>query len=374
MRRRMAERDVSTLFLFLFLVLALLAGAAAAADRRTDDGRLSVLADALADGKEFEGVVDPARAFFASERFRKLLDAPAEDFDKSLDTVITLEHDLPVGGGRTMRVQEHFTLSSWLRWPHRGILMMSSSAFNRKTFTIPVEGYNATEMFAQRGFFAFTVDYFGIGESYHPESGWDANRDEIIPALKKVLKYIRAFRLIPKVDILGEGYGSTMAPALAADAHRVRSLLMSSTIYKLVGEFGPGTNPGFNDFVLNDEDGYIPIPGEGYLPFFIGFGTPQEVIDFHFETQAGEYPAPLFGVGEVFPFFDPGVARVPGLIIYGLRDTQADPQDPFELAADYGTDGAPLILLETAGHAPRVESPEVAAMYWAEVFRFFDPE
>jgi pimeloyl-ACP methyl ester carboxylesterase len=374
MRRQMAERAVSILFLVLLPVMALFAGTAAAEDRHAEESRWSVLSDLVADGKGFEGVVDPARAYFASPQFQQLLNAPAGELEKSLDTVVTLEHDLPVGGGRTMRVQEHFTLRSWLRWPHRGILMMSSSAFNRKTFTIPVEGYNATEMFAQRGFFAFTVDYFGIGESYHPESGWDANRDEDIPALKKVLKYIRAFRLIPKVDILGEGYGSTMAPELAADAHRVRSLLMSSTIYKLVGPFGPGTNPGFNDFLLNDEDGYIPIPGEAYLAFMADFGTPQEVIDFHFAEQAGEYPAPIFGVQEVFPFFDPGVARVPGLIIYGLRDTQADPQDPFELAADYGTDGAPLILLETAGHAPRVESPEVAAMYWAEVFRFFDPE
>ncbi len=327
--------------------------------------------DLLADGKGFENVVDPALEYFKSRQFKKVINAPAGDFEKSLGQVITLEHNIPLGGGRFMRVQEQFTLRSWLRWPHRAILMMSSSAFNRKTFSIPVEGYNGTEMFAQRGFFVFTVDYIGIGDSFKPEDGWDANRDVIIPAVRRLLPYIRFFRLVPKVDILAEGYGATMAPSLAADSRRVRSLLMSSTVYKILGPFGPGTNPFFNEFVLNDEDGYIPIAGQDYLPFLLG--APAEVVDFHYETQAGEYPAPLFGVTDVLPIFDPGVARVPGLIIAGARDLVADPQDPFELAADYGTDGAEVIVLEEAGHAPRVETPETAARYWAEVINFFDP-
>ncbi len=328
--------------------------------------------DMQADDNGFEKVVHPALDYFASQRFQKVLDATDQNFNKSLDDVITLEHDIPLSGGRFMRVQEQFTLASWLRWPHRAVLMMSSSAFNRKTFTIPAEDYNGTEMLAQRGFFVFTVDYVGIGESFKPENGWDANRDVIIPDLKRFLRYIRFFRLVPKVDILGEGYGSTMAPALAADARRVRSLVMSSTVYKILGPFGPGTNPAFNAFVMGDEDGYIPIAGQDYLPFLLG--APAEVVDFHFETQAGEYPAPLFGVGDVLPIFDPGVARVPGKIIAGSADLVADPQDPFELAADYGTDGAEVVVLEGAGHAPRVESPETAAAYWAEVIDFLDPE
>ena len=190
--------------------------------------------------------------------------------------------------------------------------------------------------------------------------------------MKKILRYIRFFRLVPKIDILGEGYGSTMAPDLAADSRRVRSLLMSSTVYKILGPFGPGTNPIFNEFVLSDEDGYIPISGEMYLPFLLG--APAEVVDFHYEEQAGEYPAPLFGVGDVLPIFDPGVAQVPGKIIAGSADLVADPQDAIELARDYGTEGAELVVLEGAGHAPRVETPETAAAYWAEVIDFFDPE
>ncbi len=361
MRPQMTVMTQALVGLFVFVAFA--AGAEGYA--------LAKGTDPAADGKGFEGVVDPAQAYFASAEFRRMLNTQEGSFEKVLDTVITLEHNIPLGAGRKLRVQEQFTLRSWLRWPHRGILMMGSSAFNRKTFSIPAKGYNATEMFAKRGFFVFTVDYIGIGESFKPEHGNDANRDVIIPALRKVIRYIRFFRLISKVDILAEGYGSTMAPDLAADAHRVRSLLMSSTIYLLVGPNGPGTNPGFAEFVLSDQDGYIPIPGEAYLPFLTG--APQGVIDFHFEEQAGEYPAPLFGVDAVFPIFDPGVARVPGLIIYGLLDTQADPQDPFLLAEDYGTDGAELILLEGAGHAPRVESPEVASRFWAEVLAFFDP-
>ncbi len=364
MRAPMRRAPKTSILTFIFTTFAFIASADEPS-AFSEDG-------IMADGVGFEMVVDPAFSYFDSQRFQRVLGAPAKTFEKSLDDVITLEHNIPIGGGRMMRIQEHFTLKSWLRWPHRAVLMMSSSAFNRMTYSIPAEGYNATEMFAQRGFFAFTVDYIGIKESFRPENGWDADREVDIPALKTALRYIRFFRWVPKIDILAEGYGATMAPDLAADARRVRSLLMNSTIYKLVGPLGPGTNPDFTQYVLDDEDGYIPIPGEGYLPFLVG--APPEVVDFHFDEQAGEYPAPLFGVDVTLPIFDPGVARVPGLIIYGLDDHQADPQDPYELAADYGTDGAELILLEGAGHAPRVESPETAERFWVEVFKFFDPE
>jgi len=43
------------------------------------------------------------------------------------------------------------------------------------------------------------------------------------------------------------------------------------------------------------------------------------------------------------------------------------------LAVDYGTDGALLVVNPDAGHAPRFESPEIAAWYWSEVVAFIDP-
>ena len=104
-----------------------------------------------------------------------------------------------------MRIQEHFTLRAWFRWPHRSVVMISSSPFNRKIFSIPVPGYNAAEMFAQRDVFTFAVDYIGVGESFRPADGREATREADIEALRKVFNYIRFFRWVPKIDLLAEG-------------------------------------------------------------------------------------------------------------------------------------------------------------------------
>ena len=73
------------------------------------------------------------------------------------------------------------------------------------------------------------------------------------------------------------------------------------------------------------------------------------------------------------PFFDPGVARVPGLLLFGENDALVGPGGVDNLALDYGTAGALLISHPEAGHAPRTGSPDVAAWFWENVFDFLDP-
>jgi len=111
-------------------------------------------------------------------------------------------------------------------------------------------------------------------------------------------------------------------------------------------------------------------------PFYnITFGfSPSEVREYLLETQPGYYPTgPFLILFDGFPYFDPGVAQVPGLLIANEFEFVAGPNDAYLLAADYGTNGADLVFIEGAFHATRIESPEVAARFWEEVFGFIDP-
>ena len=351
---------VGKVFLVLFSIAAQIPAEGPQTETAAHDWRL--------DGKGFERVVDPAAEFFRGSVFDQAVGA-SESEARSLDTVFHLEHDVPIGDGLTLRVHEAFTLGAWLRWPHRAVLV--SSSFTGASWRAPIEGYNGHEILARQGLFTFTVDLLGTGGSSKPESGFDADFEAQVAALEKVLRYIRFFRAVPEVDLLGDGYGSAISNLLAADTWRVRSCVMTSNLYvEQVG--GPAADPAFQEMVRGDEDGYIYIPRDVFGVFVQG--SPPEFQAYFAETQEGNLPAPSFMVAFDLPFFDPGVARVPGKIIQGEHDIVAGPNDPYLLAAAYGTDGADVVIIEGAGRAPRLETPERAARFWQEVIDYLRSE
>ena len=159
------------------------------------------------DGKAFRGLQDPAADFFRSREFQEFLETRGETFDKTLhERVFRLEHDVPIGGGRTLRVYEYFTLGSWLTWPRRAVLLPSS--FLGSSWGSSIEGYNGGEMIARQNMFAFAVDLIGTGESFLPANGNDVFFEDNVAGLESVVRYIRFFRWVPKVDLLGEGVGA----------------------------------------------------------------------------------------------------------------------------------------------------------------------
>lgn len=319
------------------------------------------------DGYGFEKLVDPAVEVLQGEL--KRLGDRQEPLKSLLDRVFTLEHNVPIGQGRHLFVTENFTLRSWLRRDRRAVLFLSGSAFHGNHWNIPVEGYNGGEIIANNRMFAFNVDYLGVGESFLPADGTDADRDTNIEAMEILVRYIRFFRGVPRVDLVGEGYGGSIAVDLSADPRRIRSVSLSAQLYDDVMG-GPLTDPGFVAMLENMENGYFFSPGESSFIFLMG--APQGVFDYVAATQGGFYPTQNFLVAVERPFFDPGVARVPGQVLFGSHDIIA-PFDSIErLAADYGDNGAELVFNEDAGHAPRTESPEIASWFWRETLAFLN--
>ena len=364
------------LALGLFALCTIFAGSAAAEPTMHDDGA------------GFESAVDPAEAFFdspviarhwshalAQPSFDKQLDSSmklsTKITTKNTDTVYRLEHDIHVPNGDTLRVVEHFTLGSWLRWPHRAVLMTTS--FTSSAFSIPVEGYDMTDMLAREGFFTFSVDLIGYGESSKPANGNDATFARHQEALEAALRYIRFFRLVPKVDVYGEGLGGALASQLAADATRVRSAIMTDQVY-LEQIAGPSQDPAFRAFVESDEDGYIFVAPEVIQQFLIT--SPPEVADYFASTQSGLTPATAFTLAFDLPFFDPREAAVPGLYIQSELDFEIELSDTEALVADYGATGggeATLLVVEGAPRGARFGAPDDAAFLQAAVMDFLDP-
>lgn len=344
---------------FAVLFLAAAAAASAEAPAESESWRQ--------DGVGFENVRDPAAALFLlPQPWEVLRDSGGDDLQR-LDRVVTLHHEVPIGDGRTLRVNEHFTLRSWLRWPKRAVLLLGSSVARGDFWSIPAAGYNGTEMIARRGMFAYTVDYIGTGDSFRPADGLDSTFAANLEALKVVLRYIRFHRAVPKIDVVGESWGGVHALYLAADATRVRTCVMSAMTYKI---------PFIQAFVEAEFQAQLEsLPGH-YMPMGPDFfqqlttGAPEEVVEYARTTQPGLYLITHFrDAGKGLPHFDPSVARVPGLVISGSSDRTEDGR---ELAADFGREGARFFVIEGAGHGPRLETPASAQLYWSQVFNFID--
>ncbi|MEM7133028.1 MAG: alpha/beta hydrolase [Chloroflexota bacterium] len=302
-------------------------------------------------------VIDPATAFFAENDL-----VPGE--------VYTLEHFVPLDDERSIHVTELFTLESW-SGQRRAALFLTGPEFKGSFWTIPVDGYNGPAMAAERGMFAFTVDYLGVGQSFKPATGRHLNYLAQVDPMRAVLDYIRYLRQVRRVDLIGEGYGGEIASQLAADPQRVRSVVMSTLVYN---EFSPEILPFFTDelhaFIENSADGYWQ---PDFLDLTLGNTPKAQVRDYVKSTQFDVYPTG--GVLEFWdqgrPLFDVSIAKVPGLVITGSEDPFPAPSDMQSLADAWGHGPAELVVIEGANHVPRIEAVEFANQYWDAVFDFW---
>jgi pimeloyl-ACP methyl ester carboxylesterase len=290
-----------------------------------------------------------------------------------LDRLFTLEHFIPIGQGRRIHVTETFTLRSWLRFPHRAVLMLPGPLTKGSFFNIPVEGYEGREIMARRGFFAVSADYEGAGLSTYPADGRTVKQDTQTAAMRRVVQYFRVIRFVPRVDVIGESWGGGVAAELCADARRVRSCVLASMLYKTASEFADQTfrSPAFRGFLDTLPDGYLTTTGDEYGNV-IG-RSPPDVQEWFRNNQPGRYATgPLYDAFDL-PFFDPTRARVPGLVISGELDPTRPPEDSVDLAHDYDAAGAELVVIPGAGHVPRIEPYPLNEVYWSTITEFVDP-
>jgi len=290
-----------------------------------------------------------------------------------LDTLYTVEHQIPVGDGRQIHVTETFSLAAQQRHPHRGILMLPGPLTKGDFYNIDVDGYRGRDIMAERGFFAFTADFEGTGLSTFPADGRSPSKDLQVEAMGIVLRELKDLRDIPHLDVLGESWAGGVAAELCADRGRVRSCTLASMIYRTASDFANATfrSPGFHAFLDSLPDGYFPTSPDTYFPV-VG-NSPPDVQAWTMANEPGSYTTvPLYDVFNL-PFFDPTVARVPGRIIQGELDPNQSLDDTQELARDYGQEGAELVVISGSTHVPRVEAPPHNDQYWDAVIQFVDP-
>lgn len=316
---------------------------------------------------------DPLLDFFSSqEEWEKLAD-PTQPLDKTLNRVHKLRHFVSYAPGEKIFVTEYFTLRSVLRQPARAVIFLTAAEYRGSFWDIPVSGYSAPAMAAERGFFAYTIDYIGMGGSHRPGGGSGLDFLRNAEAVSKLVDRVRRSRRVDKVDLVGEGFGGEVAAALADDSMRIRSVFLSSVWYKEFSEpfRAAFINPAFEAFLRSRPDGYW-IPN--FVARTLAWTDNQEIRDYVFSTQQDlEVPTgpflQLFEPG--LPIIDAVAARVPALIVSPEFNPFPAPGDMAKLATEWGG-GASLVILQGSFHASRIEGPEIAGEYFQQLFNFID--
>jgi hypothetical protein len=258
--------------------------------------------------------------------------------DAELDQVYELHHFVRIDATRRVHVTETFTLRSWLTWPHRGVLLLPGTLSLGSFYNLDVDGYRFQDTLAQNGYFAFSVDYEGSGGSTYPANGYDVTHDFLVSENRRVVRFVRILRLIPRLDVLGESNGGSVAAELCDDARAIRSCVMSSMLYAEGTPFFNAVflDPGFVWFLSNQPEGYMNVGPELY--FNIASRMSPEVQAATLSTQPGRYAmGPLVAPVGGIPWFDP--RRSAGLIIQGTEDNVATQNDADLLADAYGETG-----------------------------------
>jgi pimeloyl-ACP methyl ester carboxylesterase len=302
-----------------------------------------------------------------------------------LDKIRHMEHRVHVGNGRIIAMTETYTLRSWLRFPHRAILMIPAQGSNRSTYNAPFDGFDGGAIMAADGFFASSADPQGTGDSSQPASGSSVTYQSETADFLRAIDYIRLVRLVGRVDAFGEEIGGGVAMQLAADPSRVRSCVAASMIYKTGSDFFNFVfnSPEFQAALFSAPDKYFETSAPIYFNVLLG-ATP-ELTAWFLSTQVGRYASGtyqqdfdrLFSGGT---YYDPTNAAVPGLLIRGEADPNNAIEDVQALANAYGSHHpgangpgpAAIAVIPGGNHIVRLDAAPRGPQVWDLVKGFVD--
>ncbi len=280
---------------------------------------------------------------------------------------------VPFVPDRSIFVTEYSSTEALSRQPARAVIFLTAIEYRGSFWEVPLEGRNALRMAARRGFFAYSLDWIGLGESYRPPDGRQVDFRANAEPVAKLVDYVRRTREVARVDLIGEGYGGEVASVLAADSERIRSVVLTNVYYRELGPIKDFFPPQFKQFLEGAPAGYwVPNAMEKTL-FSV---QDPEIRDYVFATQKDlEVP-----VGPFLAVYGPGpltgtakAARVPALIVNPELSDVAAAGDLERLAAEWAG-GARLVTLKGSHHVSRLESPEIAEEYYRQLFGFLEED
>lgn len=294
------------------------------------------------------------------------------------EQVFTFDHFIPVGDGVTLHVIEKFTPRSVLRWPRRGILMLTGTLVTNEQYDLQTEaeGLNALDRAARAGYFAFSATYEGYEGSTLPADGSTVTTDRLLSQMGTLVEWIRVHRGIWVVDLMGASIGSSLAIALGGsdgpiNPNHIGRSVLTALVYEEVTPLFEAVffSPEVQALLEGAPGGYVPTGPEQYG--LILDSVDPEAAAYGFENFPGIYATGPTLEGFDLPVIPAEVGQAPVLQVWGDQDLITPLSDALAFQEDYGGD-AELLTLPGAGHAPYYGVPVVRDAFWDATFDFLD--
>ena len=296
------------------------------------------------------------------------------------EEVYTFEHEIELDDGTVLRLTEKFTAASVLRLPRRALLMLPGTLVTGDMYDFEIGedtvDFNALERAARQGFYAYAVTYEGYPGSSQPADGSTVTAERVLGHMGEVVEWIRHRRKVPRVDLFGASFGSSLATALGGtqspiNRYHVGRIVLQALVYKSVTPLFEQVffSPEVQAALESAPNGYILTAPEMYG--LILFGADEQAANYGFASFPGVYATGPTLAGFDLPVFDAEYGRAPALQFWGTLDLITPLDDAELFQAEYGGT-AELSVLDGAGHAPYLAVEEVRESFWTESFDFLD--
>ncbi len=287
--------------------------------------------------------------------------------------VTTVDHFVHVSSGATIHVVEKYTKGSLFQGNRRALLMLSGTLVDSREYNLP-SPYNALDIAARAGYFAYAIDYEGYGQSSHPPDGKVVTKQRLLQESGEVVEWIRHSRHIRRVNLLGSSLGSSLAVELGGgngpiNRHHVGKLVLTSVVYKNVTpEFQQAFfSPAFQQLLLTIPGGYIQTPAEAYGPIVIG--AAPAAANSVLTLVPDVYAVGPTLEGFTLPIYPAQDGRNPAMQFWGDQDPITPLSDVQQFQSEYGGNISYRVV-SGSGHIPFYSTN--ATSFWNGAFAFLD--
>jgi pimeloyl-ACP methyl ester carboxylesterase len=243
------------------------------------------------------------------------------------------------------------------------VVLLHGAGMDGAGWDVPVEGASLIDALARNGSRTYYVDFRGHGRSSRVVDGKSVGVDTSIADTLAVLDYVREVTGQPTAILVGESFGSVVAPYVAARApERVSGLVLLGLVYRDRSAPLDESLAEMFTALAQAPAGYAYTTEEEWPELFIPSASPAVTAwhTSHFGTAYAYPVGPYLGIGTFTE--DPDLSKIGGrvLVITGDLDPYARVERTQQFLQAVGTDRTRHLHQIGVGHLPYVEKEFVA--------------
>jgi pimeloyl-ACP methyl ester carboxylesterase len=253
------------------------------------------------------------------------------------------------------------------------VVLLHGAGMDGAGWDVPVEGASLIDALARHGSRTFALDFRGHGRSSRVVDGASVTVANAVDDTIAVLDLVREVTGQAKAILVGESFGTVVAPYVAERVpERIAGLALLGLVYRLGDEPIDQSFDAMLDALRQEPAGYAYTTEEEWPELFIPSASPAVTAwhQAHFGTAYAYPVGPYLGVGARAA--KPDLSAIGGrvLVITGDRDPYAKLPNTQAFLAGVGTEQTRHVHQHGVGHLPYVEKDLQAVQ--AEIGRLID--